>query len=100
MTSIQKMIEAQINPIDVTSALNTRASKSTSSNPSTSTTPPVSAISASDKQDNCDASYPDFCIPPPPPNLNCPDIPQKKFTVTGSDPHGFDRNNDGIGCES
>jgi hypothetical protein len=51
-------------------------------------------------QRNCDASYPDFCIPSPPPNLNCPDIPQKRFTVSGSDPQGFDRDNDGIGCES
>jgi hypothetical protein len=52
------------------------------------------------RQSNCDSSYPDFCIPPPPPNLNCPDISQKRFTVTGSDVHGFDRDNDGIGCES
>jgi hypothetical protein len=51
-------------------------------------------------QSNCESSYPDFCIPPPPPNLNCPDIPQKRFTVSGSDPQGFDRDNDGIGCES
>ncbi len=57
-------------------------------------------VKKSTKQSNCDASYPDFCIAPPPPNLNCPDIPQKRFTVTGSDPHGFDRDNDGIGCES
>jgi len=49
---------------------------------------------------DCDSSYPDFCIPPAPPNLNCPDISQKRFAVTGSDPHGFDRDNDGIGCES
>jgi hypothetical protein len=54
----------------------------------------------STKQSNCDYSYPDFCIPPPPPNLNCPDISQKRFTVSGSDPHGFDRDNDGVGCES
>jgi hypothetical protein len=51
-------------------------------------------------QSNCDSSYPDFCIPSPPPNLNCPNIPQKRFTVSGSDPHGFDRDNDAIGCES
>ena len=57
-------------------------------------------VKKSTKQSNCDSSYPDFCIPPPPPNLNCPDIPQKRFTVAGSDPHGFDRDNDGIGCES
>jgi hypothetical protein len=49
---------------------------------------------------NCDPSYPTVCIKSPPPNLNCPDIPHKNFQVTGSDPHGFDRDNDGIGCES
>ncbi len=57
-------------------------------------------VKKSTTKSNCDSSYPDFCIPPPPPNLNCPDIPQKGFTVSGSDPHGFDRDNDGIGCES
>ena len=99
ITSIEKMIEsAQISPIVVT--LSTVSSKSTSSNPSASITPPITSISASDEQDNCDSSYPDFCIPSAPPNLNCPDVPQKRFTVTGSDPHGFDRDNDGIGCES
>jgi hypothetical protein len=51
----------------------------------------------------CDhISYPDpdVCIPPYPPDLNCPDIPYKNFEVTGTDPHGFDRDNDGLGCES
>ena len=57
-------------------------------------------VKKSTKQSNCDSSYPDFCIPSPPPNLNCPDISQKRFTVTGSDSHGFDRDHDGIGCES
>jgi micrococcal nuclease len=49
---------------------------------------------------NCDPSYPTVCIKSPPPDLNCPDIPHKNFQVTGSDPHRFDRDNDGIGCES
>ena len=49
---------------------------------------------------DCLSSYPDFCIPPGPPDLNCSDIRQSDFTVRGSDPHGFDRDNDGIGCES
>ena len=89
--SIQKIIESvQISPIDKTIS---QSSKSTSSNPVKTSTP------KSNKQNDCDSSYPDFCIPPPPPNLNCPDIPQKRFTVTGSDPHGFDRDNDGVGCE-
>ena len=50
---------------------------------------------------DCDSSYPNDCIPPPPPNLNCDDegVPEN-FQVVGSDPHGFDGDNDGIGCES
>jgi hypothetical protein len=97
MNSIQKMIEsAQISPIVVTGT----RSLSISNNPPTPINPPITSISASEEQDNCDSSYPDFCIPPAPPNLNCPDIPQKRFTVSGSDPHGFDRDKDGVGCES
>ncbi|CAD5984140.1 excalibur calcium-binding domain-containing protein [Planktothrix agardhii] len=47
----------------------------------------------------CHPSYPDICIPPPPPDLNCSDIPYRRFKVIGSDPHGLDRDQDGIGCE-
>ena len=50
-------------------------------------------------QNNCDPSYPDVCIPSYPPDLNCGDIPQRNFRVVGSDPHGFDGDHDGIGCE-
>ncbi|MCH6586422.1 MAG: lamin tail domain-containing protein [Thaumarchaeota archaeon] len=49
---------------------------------------------------NCDPSYPDVCIPPYPPDLNCGEIGYSNFRVVGNDPHGFDRDNDGIGCES
>ena len=49
---------------------------------------------------SCHPSYPDECIPPPPPNLNCDDVDATNFAVSGSDPHGFDGDNDGIGCES
>jgi endonuclease YncB( thermonuclease family) len=48
---------------------------------------------------NCDPSYPDFCIPPPPPDLDCGDIRQE-FAVIGADPHRFDDDDDGRGCES
>ncbi len=48
---------------------------------------------------SCHPSYPDECIPPPPPNLNCDDVDATNFEVVGSDPHGFDGDNDGIGCE-
>jgi micrococcal nuclease len=50
--------------------------------------------------ENCDPSYPDVCIAPPPPDLNCDDVPYKDIKVTGSDPHQFDREGDGVGCES
>jgi micrococcal nuclease len=50
--------------------------------------------------ENCDPSYPDVCIVSPPPDLNCDDVPYNDIKVVGDDPHGFDREGDGIGCES
>ena len=49
---------------------------------------------------NCDPSYPDVCIDPYPPDLDCGEIQYANFKVIPPDPHGFDRDNDGIGCES
>jgi hypothetical protein len=49
---------------------------------------------------NCDPAYPDFCIASPPPDLNCPEVPEDGFRVLAPDPHGFDRDVDGVGCES
>ena len=49
---------------------------------------------------NCDPSYPSVCIPPPPPDLDCGDIPYTNFTVVGSEPHGFDGDGNGVGCET
>lgn len=48
---------------------------------------------------NCDPSYPGVCIPPPPPDLDCADVSFTNFEVIGSDPHGFDGDGDGRGCE-
>lgn len=48
---------------------------------------------------NCDASYPGVCIPPAPPLLTCNDITHRRFDVLQPDPHGFDRDKNGIGCE-
>jgi hypothetical protein len=57
---------------------------------------------------SCDPSYPDFCIAPNQPDLNCQDddgilesneIPHKNFKVGKDDPHDFDRDGNGIGCE-
>ncbi|MGH8913216.1 MAG: lamin tail domain-containing protein [Acidimicrobiia bacterium] len=50
---------------------------------------------------DCDPSYPDVCIPSPPPDLDCGEISHRRFRVIGADPHGFDGNDDdGLGCES
>lgn len=48
----------------------------------------------------CHASYPTVCIPPPPPDLNCKDISYRRFKVLPPDPHNFDSDHDGIGCET
>jgi micrococcal nuclease len=50
--------------------------------------------------DDCDSSYPDVCIPSGPPDLDCGDISFRRFRVVSPDPHGFDGNADGVGCES
>jgi hypothetical protein len=47
----------------------------------------------------CDVSYPTLCIPPSPPDLNCGDVVERNFPVRPPDPHGFDGDHDGIGCE-
>jgi micrococcal nuclease len=59
------------------------------------TPPPAFAPSG-----RCDRSYPGVCIPPPPPDLDCRDVPYKRFRVLPPDPHGFDGDRDGIGCET
>jgi len=52
------------------------------------------------EQANCDPSYPTICVPPPPPDLDCGSISYRHFTVLPPDPHRFDGDGDGIGCES
>lgn len=48
---------------------------------------------------DCDPAYPDVCISPSPPDLDCGDIIYRRFKVLPPDPHGFDGDNDGVGCE-
>ena len=79
----------------------------TAPNVSTEQTTPSSEVEEEEEeeasqtgQSECSPSYPDTCIPPPPPNLNCDDVDDTNFEVVGSDPHGFDGDNDGVGCES
>lgn len=51
-------------------------------------------------QNQCDPSYPTLCIPPNSPDLDCDEITSSNFRVIPPDPHGFDGDKDGIGCES
>jgi micrococcal nuclease len=54
---------------------------------------------------DCDPSYPDYCIPPNSPDLDCGDI-RRSLTVLPPDPHRLDGmpgqvgEPDGVGCES
>ena len=57
----------------------------------------VSVVSTT--KENCDSSYPDVCIASYPPDLDCDEIGYSNFVVVGDDPHGFDTDNNGIGCE-
>lgn len=50
--------------------------------------------------ETCAAEYPTVCIPPPPPDLNCGDIPYRNFIVLPPDRHNFDSDGDFIGCET
>jgi len=47
---------------------------------------------------NCASGY-SPCLPPPGPDLNCPDV-DGPIKVTGSDPYELDADGDGIACET
>ena len=47
----------------------------------------------------CDPAYPDVCIPSPPPDRDCGEIAYTNFTILAPDPHRFDGDKDGVGCE-
>lgn len=49
---------------------------------------------------SCSPAYPTVCIPPPPPDLDCGEVAARRFRVVAPDPHRFDRDGDGVGCES
>lgn len=53
------------------------------------------------EQEDCDPSYPTVCIPPVSVvgDLDCDDLDVWYFEVVDPDPHGFDGDYDGIGCE-
>lgn len=51
-------------------------------------------------EEECDPNYSGACIPLVSYDLDCKDIPYKNFWVVGTDVHRFDRDRDGLCCES
>lgn len=66
--------------------------------------PPAAEVAAAEEpaeaRSGCDPAYPGVCIVPGPPDLDCGDVPHRRFAVLAPDPHRFDGNGDGVGCES
>jgi len=67
--------------------------------------PPVTAPPTTERapppESNCDPAYPNDCIPPPPPDLDCADIGHRvEVDHRYGDPHRLDTDGDGIGCDS
>ena len=73
---------------------NTREQSVAATSPATPSPAPTAT-----RGPNCDAAYPTVCIPSPPPDLNCGDIKERRFKVLPPDPHKFDNDGNGIGCE-
>lgn len=63
----------------------------------------VKDIAAGPPPTLCDPSYPSTCIPSPPPDLDCNDLPVREFRVRRDvaipDPHRLDQSEDGIACQ-
>lgn len=81
----------------------TPAASATGTNTSTPTRTPTIAATPTRTPtpgQGCDPSYPTLCLPPPPPDLDCGNLAAKNFPVFPPDPHRFDTDRDGIGCES
>ncbi len=67
--------------------------------PAQPASPPAQPAPPPPPAGQCHPSYPTVCIPPPPPDLDCGQIPYRRFPVRPPDPHRFDGDGDGIGCE-
>ncbi|OAI44425.1 hypothetical protein AYO38_09720 [bacterium SCGC AG-212-C10] len=81
-------------------ATSTAAAATATTAPAIATAVPPTIAPTTDARAGCSPAYPTVCIPPAPPDLNCKDIPYKRFQVLPPDPHDFDSNHDGVGCES
>ena len=102
-------------PGDTTTGAATTATATTTTAPPVGSTQTTTATTATTTTTagtttaapaTCHPSYPDFCIPPPPPRLTCssPVIGGRtnfrvRHDVVADDPHVLDPDDDGIGCE-
>ncbi len=50
-------------------------------------------------QQKCHPAYPNICLPINVKDVNCSDIPHRRFKVLPPDPYRLDGDGDGIGCE-
>jgi micrococcal nuclease len=57
----------------------------------------AAAQAPSEPSGDCDPNY-SGCVPSYPPDVNCPQV-DGPVQVLGSDPHGLDRDGDGVACE-
>ncbi len=83
---------------DFVSVDGTSQQLATTNSPNTDSSEPSDSEQTQDS--NCDPSYPDVCIAPAPPDLDCRDISEQNFQAKAPDPHKLDRDKDGVGCES
>jgi len=89
------------NPIELTPSNPPSSNLELSPQPENQTPSPVPEPSpepSTPAEPNCDPNY-SPCVPNVSYDLDCPDI-GFSVSVLGSDPHGFDRDGDGYGCES
>jgi hypothetical protein len=68
------------------------------SSPAPNPVPAAAPAPAEAASSGCDPNYSGACVPQVSYDLNCDDI-GGSVTVIGSDPHGFDGDGDGYGCE-
>ena len=87
-------------PTAPTTTAPTTTAPTTTAPPPPPTTAAVQPAAAAPPSGSCDPSYPGVCIPPAPPDLDCDEVSYRDFHVLSPDPHGFDRDHDGVGCES
>jgi hypothetical protein len=102
LSNLMKFADAQEIDAEKITLIENNLERAYTSTPAATAQPTqvLPGIQPTAKTSNCSPAYPSVCIPPGPPDLNCGDIPYRRFPVFPPDPHGFDKNHDGVGCES